>query len=135
VLAEALFPVILLLPLPELPFMKPGMAPPNICCIAGDIIPPPNPMGPKEDIIGGIIPGPIIGKGLIPLIIGFPLIMDAAIIGFIMDPMPPIPLIPPIGGIPPAGAAIVTYPANFIPGGGADPGAPTMAPAGTPVEV
>jgi len=41
---------------------------------------------------------------------------------------------PPIMFIGPgtAGAAIVTYPANFIPGGGADPGAPTMAPAGTP---
>lgn len=42
---------------------------------------------------------------------------------------------PPIMFIDPgaAGAAIVTYPANFIPGGGADPGAPTIAPAGTPV--
>jgi hypothetical protein len=121
----------------------PGIVPPNMLCIAGGIIP--GPMGPPKpdipigpidigfiidpigDIMPGPIPGPIIGKGLIPDIIGFPLIIEAAIIGFIIDPMLAIP---PIGF---AGAAIVTYPASFIPGGGADPGAPTMAPAGTPV--
>lgn len=114
-LADDLVPV---LPLLELPIM-PGMAPPNILCIAGGIIPgpigPPKPDMPIGPIIGFIIDGigdimpegPIIGNGLIELmldIMGFPGIIEAAIIGLIIDR---IPGMPPIG-IGLAGAAIVT---------------------------